>query len=70
MTKSPTKSYGGPIAVTVQSVLEAPDRMAGELNWRIRNCSVTELTFSGDRVALDCFNGVAHLTDPELLTYR
>ena len=63
-------SSGGPIAVTVQSVLEAPDRMAGELNWRIRNCSVTELTFSGDRVALDCFNGVAHLTDPELLTYR
>ncbi len=63
-------SSGGPIAVTVQSVLQAPDRMAGELNWRIRNCSVTELTFSGERVALDCFNGVAHLTDPELLTYR
>jgi len=63
-------SSGGPIAVTVMSVLQAPDLMAGELNWRIRNCSVTEMTFSGERIALDCFNGLSHLTNPELLTYR
>ena len=63
-------SSGGPIGVAVQSVLRAPDLMAAELNWRIHNCSVTEITFSGDRVALDCFNAVGHLTDPELLTYR
>ena len=63
-------SSGGPIGVAVQSALQAPDLMAAELNWRIHNCSVTEITFSGDRVALDCFNAVGHLTDPELLTYR
>ena len=63
-------SSGGPIGVAVQSALQAPDVMAAELNWRIHNCSVTEITFSGARVALDCFNVVGHLTDPELLTYR
>ena len=63
-------SSGGPIGVTVQSVLSAPDVMAGRLNWRINNCSVTEFTFSGDRIAMDCFNSVAHLTDEDLLTYR
>ena len=63
-------SSGGPIGVGVQTALQAPDRMAAELNWRIHNCSITELTFSGARVALDCFNAVPHLTDPDLLTYR
>jgi broad specificity phosphatase PhoE len=63
-------SSGGVIGVSVQTVLEAPDRMAAELNWRIHNASVTEFTFSGSRIALDCFNTVPHLTDPELLTYR
>jgi broad specificity phosphatase PhoE len=63
-------SSGGVIGVSVQTVLEAPDRMAAELNWRIHNASVTEFTFSGRRIALDCFNAVPHLADPELLTYR
>jgi broad specificity phosphatase PhoE len=63
-------SSGGVIGVSVQTVLEAPDRMAAELNWRVHNASITEFTFSGPRVALDCFNAVPHLADPELLTYR
>lgn len=64
-------SSGGVIGVGVQSVMQAPDKMAAELNWRIHNCSLTEFTFSGDRIALDCFNAVPHLLhDPELLTYR
>lgn len=63
-------SSGGVIGVGVQTVLQAPDRMAAELNWRIHNASVTEFTFSGPRIALDCFNTVSHLTDTELLTYR
>ena len=40
-------SSGGVIGVSVQTVLESPDRMAAELNWRIHNASVTEFTFSG-----------------------
>ncbi len=63
-------SSGGVIGVSVQSVLQAPDLMAAELNWRVHNCSLTEFTFSGDRITLDTFNAVPHLSDPELLTYR
>jgi broad specificity phosphatase PhoE len=63
-------SSGGVIGVSVQSVLQAPDLIAAELNWRVHNCSLTEFTFSGDRITLDCFNAVPHLSDPELLTYR
>lgn len=63
-------SSGGPIGVSVQSTLEAPDIKAAELNWRIHNCSYTQFTFSGARVALDTFNAIPHLTRPELLTFR
>jgi broad specificity phosphatase PhoE len=61
---------GGPIAVTVQTVLGAPDRAAIELNWRIRNCSLTQLIFSGSRMSLDSFNTIPHLQDPQLWSYR
>ena len=61
---------GGPIGVSVQTVLDAPEIKAAELNWRIHNCSLTELTFSPGRVTLDQFNSVPHFRDPELLTYR
>jgi broad specificity phosphatase PhoE len=63
-------SSGGPVGVSVQTVLEAPDIKAAELNWRVHNASVTEFTFSANRVALDAFNSIPHLTDPEMLTYR
>jgi len=52
---------GGPIAVSVQTVLSAPDIKAAELNWRINNCSVTRYTWSGERISLDRFNDIAHL---------
>jgi len=52
---------GGPIGLLVQHVLKAPARSFLEINWRIRNCSVTEFVFSHDRISLDSFNSVAHL---------
>jgi broad specificity phosphatase PhoE len=61
---------GGFIGRAVQWALTAPDRMALTLNWRIRNCSLTEFVFSRDRVTLDCFNAVPHLADAALWTYR
>jgi broad specificity phosphatase PhoE len=61
---------GGPIGVCVQTTLGAPLPAAIELNWRVRNCSVTELLFSGERRSLDGFNGVAHLEDPALHSFR
>jgi broad specificity phosphatase PhoE len=61
---------GGPIGLTVQTALQAPDRMFLDLNWRVRNCSLTEFVFSGDRFTLDSFNAVPHLDDMSLWTYR
>lgn len=52
---------GGPIGVCVQTALSAPDRSFLEVNWRVRNCSVTEFVFGGGRLSLDSFNGLAHL---------
>jgi broad specificity phosphatase PhoE len=58
---------GGPIGIAVQSALHAPDQTAIELNWRIRNCSITEFVFTRGRVSLDTFNATPHL---EAVTYR
>jgi len=52
---------GGPIGVSVQSVVKAPPEQAIEINWRVRNCSVTEFLFSGRRISLDGFNATGHL---------
>ena len=58
---------GGPIGVAVQTVLKAPENMAIELNWRIRNCSLTEFLFTRGRTSLDVFNATPHLSD---VTFR
>ena len=61
---------GGVIGHVVQSVLEAPAHQALQLNWRVKNCSLTEFTFGGDRISLDSFNAIPHLDDPALRTFR
>ena len=61
---------GGPIGVAVQLALDAPSRSALEVNWRVRNCSLTEFLFSGARLSLDSFNAIPHLDDPALRTFR
>jgi|SRR5436853_286520 len=61
---------GGPISIAVQMSLQAPERTAIELNWRLRNCSITEIVFSNGRLSLDSFNGIPHLDDASLITYR
>jgi broad specificity phosphatase PhoE len=57
----------GPIGVAVQTVLGAQEPVAMELNWRIRNCSLTEFVFTRDRVSLDTFNATPHLAE---VTFR
>jgi len=61
---------GGVIGLSVQSVLNAPERAALEINWRVRNCSLTEFIFSRERLSLDSFNAIPHLDDPALRTFR
>jgi len=58
---------GGPIGIAVQMVLQAPEGMAIEVNWRIRNCSLTEFLFTRRRISLDTFNATPHLKD---VTFR
>lgn len=57
----------GPIGVAVQTVVGARESMAMELNWRIRNCSLTEFIFTRSRVSLDSFNATPHLHE---VTFR
>jgi broad specificity phosphatase PhoE len=55
---------GGPIGACVQLALEAPPPMTMRLNWRVKNGSLTEMTFSGmSRMSLDTFNTTGHLDD-------
>jgi broad specificity phosphatase PhoE len=61
---------GGPIGACVQAVMRAPALVAMEINWRVRNTSITELLYSRDRISLDVFNAVPHLLDPALLSFR
>lgn len=60
---------GGVIGTAVRLALDAPDRMALELNWRVRNCSLTEFAFTKGRFTLDGFNALPHLEDSALWTY-
>ena len=60
---------GGVIGSVVADVLGAPDAAALKLNWRVRNVSITRLTFGSGRVSLDTFNETSHLT-PDLLSWR
>jgi broad specificity phosphatase PhoE len=61
---------GGPIGRLVQFALGAPDQSFLDVNWRVRNCSLTEFVFSADRLSLDSFNGLPHLADQGLWTFR
>jgi len=60
----------GNITVALGFVLGCSPTQALELGWRLKNCSVTELIFSGNRITLDQFNSHAHLTDPGTWTFR
>ena len=61
---------GGFIGAAVQIALGAPDPSGLEVNWRVRNCSLTEFLFSGERLSLDTFNAIPHLDDPALRSFR
>jgi len=60
---------GGPIGVSIQTCLNAPEQQAGYLNWRVYNASITQFTFSKNRISLDHFNSIGHLPK-DLWTYR
>jgi broad specificity phosphatase PhoE len=61
---------GGPIGLAVQTALAAPPKSFLDLNYRVRNGSLTEFVFDRARLTLDYFNSVSHLEDATLRTYR
>ena len=62
---------GGPIGVAVQTCLRSPVMAALEVNWRVRNTSLTTFLFSGPKVSLDGFNELPHLSlTPEMISFR
>ena len=60
----------GSITVALQYALRTEEETSLQLGWRLRNCSLTRFIFSSGRITLDSFNGLSHLDDPELITYR
>jgi broad specificity phosphatase PhoE len=60
----------GNITAALCFVLGCTPARALELGWRLRNCSVTELIFSGNRITLDHFNNLSHLADQSTWTFR
>jgi broad specificity phosphatase PhoE len=60
----------GPVAAAVQLALGTDDDGALALAFRVRNSSVSEFLFSGDRFSLASFNETPHLEDAALITVR
>jgi broad specificity phosphatase PhoE len=62
---------GGPIGFAVHFALQAPAKSFLDVNWRVRNGSVSEFIFDRERFTLDSFNGIPHLVDDAALrTWR
>lgn len=64
-------SSGGTIAMLLGIMLGLSEQKVIELNWQIRNCSVSEFSHSKGKFYLRGFNQVAHfeINTPELVTY-
>lgn len=60
----------GPVAAAVGSAVGGAGEKLFELSLLVRHASVTELLFSGSRLSLHSFNGLAHLADPAWHTLR
>jgi broad specificity phosphatase PhoE len=61
---------GGPVSAVMQYALQSPDRVALELAWVIKNGSLTEFKYAGDRFTLSGFNLTPHDPDSSLVTFR
>ena len=58
-------SSGGPIATALSHVLNTPVATTIDLNMRIRNSAVSELSFTRSRHSLMTFNTLPHLDHPQ-----
>lgn len=61
---------GGTIGASLSHILEVPPTVSLDMAQVIRNTSLTEVLFSGERLTLGSFNALPHLDEPDLVTYR
>jgi len=64
---------GGPICVTLQMALGITEDIAIQLNWQLRNTSVSVFKYSDRGIFMHSYNSINHLLDRKdstLLTYR
>jgi broad specificity phosphatase PhoE len=61
---------GGVIGFTIHRAMQSPDRTFLDVNWRVRNASLSEFLFDRERLTLDAFNRIGHLEDANLWSYR
>jgi broad specificity phosphatase PhoE len=59
---------GGPITAAIQIALGSPSEQTFQLLRIVRNASVSEFLYSGDRFGLSSFNAVPHLEEAAHLT--
>jgi broad specificity phosphatase PhoE len=61
---------GGPISAVLQYALRTTNEIALGLGWVVKNGSITEFRYKGDRFTLTGFNRTPHLDRDALETYR
>jgi broad specificity phosphatase PhoE len=61
---------GGVIGFAVHRAMHSPERLFLDVNWRIRNASLSEFLFDRDRLTIDAFNNIGHLEEEQLWSYR
>jgi broad specificity phosphatase PhoE len=61
---------GGPVGVAMQRALGVTPQKTLELAWMVPNAATSEFLYTTDKFTLSRFNSVAHLDDPDLITYR
>jgi broad specificity phosphatase PhoE len=62
-------SSGGVIGFALHRAMQSPERVFLDVNWRVRNASLSEFLFDRERLTLDAFNRIGHLEE-ELWSYR
>jgi broad specificity phosphatase PhoE len=61
---------GGVIGFAVHRAMQSPERTFLDVNWRVRNASLSEFLFDRERLTMDAFNRIGHLEDEKFWSYR
>jgi len=61
---------GGPISAVMQYALETSDRIALGLGWVVKNASINEFKYTGERFTMAGFNMTPHFDQDAYVTYR